>query len=76
MDTTIRNLDEEAYRRLKARAALEGKSVGEAASESFRAYVARPFPAKRRPFRDLPVFRFPKGNERLSEQIDKVLYGG
>ena len=29
MDRTIRNLDEEAYRELKARAALTGKTVGE-----------------------------------------------
>ena len=34
MDTTVRNLDEEAYRRAKARAALEGKNIGEVISEA------------------------------------------
>ena len=36
MDITIRNLDEEAYRRIKARAALEGVTLGEAVSEAIR----------------------------------------
>ena len=42
MDTTIRNLDEGAYRSLKARAALAGKTVGEMVNEAIRAYLARP----------------------------------
>ena len=33
MDTTIRNLSEDAYRRLKARAALEGRPIGVVLSE-------------------------------------------
>ena len=44
MDTTIRNLDEAAYRELKARAALEGKTIGEAVNEAIRAYLAHPDP--------------------------------
>lgn len=39
MDTTIRNLDPEAYRRFKARAALEGRTLGEAVSEAMQRYV-------------------------------------
>ena len=39
MDTTVRNLDPDAYRRIKARAALDGKTVGEAVSEAMRRYV-------------------------------------
>jgi plasmid stability protein len=41
MDTTIRNLDDEAYRRIKSRAALEGRTLGEAVSEAIRRYVAQ-----------------------------------
>ncbi len=44
MDTTIRNLDEEAYRRIKSRAALEGRTLGEAVSEAIRRYVAEGSP--------------------------------
>jgi plasmid stability protein len=37
MDRTIRNLDEDVYRRLKARAALRGATVGELMNEAIRA---------------------------------------
>ncbi len=54
MDTTIRNLDETAYRQLKARAALEGKTIGEMVNEAIRAFLARPdLLPKRDSLRDL-----------------------
>lgn len=76
MDTTIRNLDERAYRRLKARAALEGKTIGELVNEAIRAFLARPEPPRRpRSLREFAPEPYPEGNERLSEEIDAVLYG-
>ena len=45
MDTTIRNLDDSAYRALKARAALEQRSIGELVSDAIRQYLVRPIPA-------------------------------
>lgn len=76
MNTTIRNLDETAYRRLKARAAIEGRTVGELINEAIRAYLTQheTFP-KRGSLRDLEPQIYPKGSERLSEQIDAILYG-
>ena len=41
MDTTIRNLDEQAYRALRARAVLQGRNVGDLLNEAMRAYLAR-----------------------------------
>ena len=41
MDTTIRNLDEQAYRALRARAVLEGRTVGELIGEAIRGYLLR-----------------------------------
>lgn len=77
MDKTIRNLDEHAYRRLKAHAALHGLTMGEAISEAMRTYLARrPRFEKTRRFRDLPTTDLGEGNERLSEQVDEILYGG
>lgn len=76
VDTTIRNLDDEAYRAAKARAALEGRPVGEVVSEAIRAYVARPPPGRKRSVRTWKPEDFGKGTERLSEEIDEVLYGG
>ena len=76
MDTTIRNLDETAYRELKARAALEGRTIGETLNEAIRAYLAgHPAPGRRGTLRDLAPRAFPEGNERLSEDIDLVVYG-
>jgi plasmid stability protein len=76
MDRTIRNLDEDVYRRLKARAALRGTTVGELMNEAIRAWLARPESGPgRRSLSDLEPEPYPEGNERLSEEIDAVAYG-
>jgi plasmid stability protein len=41
MDTTVRNLDEQAYRELRARAVLEGRTVGDLITEAIRSYLVR-----------------------------------
>jgi plasmid stability protein len=76
MDTTIRNLDERTYRALKARAALTGRTIGETLNEAMSLYLARPteFPVTGS-LADLTPIAYPKGNERLSEEVDSVLYG-
>ena len=76
MDATIRNLDPRAHRALKAPASLEGKPIGEAAGEAIRAYVG--WPGRREKggrLASLVPEEFPPGNERLSEEIDSVVYG-
>jgi plasmid stability protein len=76
MDTTIRNIDEAAYRVLKARAALAGKTIGEMVNEAIRSYLARPdLLPKRGSLRDITPESYPEGNERLSEEIDVIVYG-
>jgi hypothetical protein len=76
MDTTIRNIDEKAYRALKARAALSGKTVGETVNEAIRAYLARPDRTQGTgSLSELVPRAYPKGNERLSEEVDAVVYG-
>jgi hypothetical protein len=76
MDTTIRNLDPQAYRALRARAVLEGRTVGELISEAIRGYLARA--TAKRPggtLRALQPEPYPEGNERLSLDIDAIVYG-
>lgn len=76
VDTTIRNLDERVYHKLKARAALTGKTIGEALNDAIRAYLARPdFVPKTASLRDLTPEPYPPGNERLSSEIDRIVYG-
>ena len=77
MDTTIRNLDEHAYRKLKARAAILGKTVGETVTDAIRVYLDRPeLLPKSGSLRDLAPEPYPDGNERLSSEIDMIVYGG
>lgn len=76
MDTTIRNIDEKIYRALKARAALAGKTMGDVVNEAICAYLARPdMHTRRSSLGNLKPENYPKGNERLSEEIDRVVYG-
>ena len=76
MDTTIRNLDEAAYRELKAKAALLGKTIGELMNEAIRAYLAQAIWAPRRgSLRDLVPESYGEGSESLSEEIDAIVYG-
>jgi hypothetical protein len=76
VDTTIRNLDPRAYRQLKARAAQEGRTIGEVVSEAIRAYVARPLEGEGRlSLGDWAPEPYPEGDERLSEQVDRIVYG-
>lgn len=76
MDTTVRNLDEATYRELKARAALEGKTIGELMNEAMRAYLDRvdALP-KRGSLADLLPEDYPDEAARLSEEIDAIVYG-
>jgi plasmid stability protein len=76
VDSTIRNLDERAYRALKARAALAGKTMGQVVSEAIRAYLARPESLRKQgTLLDLTPEPYPDGSELLSEQIDAIVYG-
>jgi plasmid stability protein len=75
VDTTIRNLDEDAYRRLRARAVLSGQTTGALVSEAIRSYLARPQPGETSSLADLVPEDYGKGQERLSEEIDAVVYG-
>jgi plasmid stability protein len=76
MDTTIRNLDEAAYRALKARAAIRGTTIGELMNDAIRLYLAstEAFPKTRSILDKVPV-EFPEGDEHLSDDIDLIVYG-
>ena len=76
MDTTVRNLDEQVYRAIRARAVLESRTVGDLINEAMRAYLAR-VEVRQRPssLRRLKPEPFPDGNEHLSTEIDAIVYG-
>jgi plasmid stability protein len=74
MDTIIRNLDDQAYKALRARAVLEGRTVGEVINDAIHGYLARPTPGKGS-LRALEPILLPPGNENLSSEIDQIVYG-
>ncbi|MFQ6129116.1 MAG: hypothetical protein ACE5QW_09480 [Thermoplasmata archaeon] len=75
MDTTIRGLDEETYRKTKAKAALLGLSVGQAVNDALRKWVAESEERPTRSILDMEPVPLGKGTERLSEEIDEIVYG-
>lgn len=77
MDKVIRNLDGRAYRSLKARAAAEGKTMGQMVSEAIVAYLARPTSAAmgNSSLADLIPEDLGPGTEILSGNVDTIAYG-
>jgi len=76
MDTTVRNLDESAYRATAPRrAVMEGRTVGALITEAIRGiWRAQPF----RGASSLRLLRpepYPPGSEQLSMEIDEIVYG-
>lgn len=74
LNITLRDLDPQTYKALRARAALEGRTLGEAINQAIRDYLARPIPGKRS-LREWKPISFPPGNENLSSDFDRILYG-
>ena len=74
MDTTIRNIDENVYRKLKAKAALEGLSVGEAITEAIKTWLGYR-KEKKSSILNIKSVRSKRRNKMLSVEVDKILYG-
>ena len=75
MQITIKNIDEKTFREFKAAAIGNGMKMGAAitlAMEKFKQELLR----KKGKFTDLEPINWGKGTEHLSEEMDKILYGG
>lgn len=77
MTISARNVEEHAYEQFRLIAMQRKKTVGEALTEAMNEWSARQSAVKKFPFRDMkvPATGWGPGTERLSEQIDEVLYG-
>jgi hypothetical protein len=78
MDITIRDIDEELYRRAKARAALMETTIGRVLNMAIERWLedeqqGRP---KKGLTQLLSPIRFGKGTEHASERVDELVYGG
>ena len=76
LNITIRNINDSAYRKLKAKAAVENISVGAAVTQAIEVWLSKS-KSKKGKVSILDIKPVPMGNKNkyLSEEIDKILYG-
>lgn len=73
MDTLIRNIDAPTYRATRARAALEGRSVGEVVTTALRDYLAHNTGAENpNPLLDQPIA--PAHDNHTGTHVDEVVF--
>jgi hypothetical protein len=72
VDVLIKNVDEAAYKTAKMLALKNEKRVGEVVSEAI-VFLARQ--REKKGLRGVRPVRLGKGTERLSMEIDEILYG-
>jgi hypothetical protein len=77
---TVRNIDEEIWRKFKAKTAEQKLRTGDALTEAMEVWIEEKENKKARPdprnFSKLAGFIKTKKKVRWSEEIDKTLYGG
>ncbi len=70
---TVRDVDEETFKEFKSRAAISGDKLGNLLNFAMIKYMGDVRTGKK--FSDLKPFSWGKGSEKISEQIDEILYG-
>ena len=73
MQLSVRDVDDRVFKKFKAWAAEEDMPIGKALTMAMDQFIAWRNP-KIKPT-DIKPINLGKGSERLSEEIDKVLYG-
>ena len=78
MDITIREIDEDLYRQVKARAALIETTIGRVVNLALEKWLEQEEKGKGRKslLELLKPVRFGKGTEHSSERVDELVYGG
>jgi len=77
---SVRDVDEETFRKFRARAIAERKKIGDALTALMMRYLKEKEKRKDehwkkvRALADAKPLNFSPGNERLSEQVDEILY--
>ena len=76
MNITIRDVDENIFRRFKAEAVKEGIQLGRALTRAMKFWLKRKTQVKpKKNLLELKPFDWGKGTERSSIEVDQILYG-
>jgi len=75
MNITIRDIDEVVFRSFKARAVEEGMKLGEAVTQAMELWIKQRNTKLKASLLDIKPFNWGEGTEKVSVQIDQVLYG-
>ena len=71
MQLSVKDVDERVFRELKAESVREGVKIGKALNWAMKSWLDK---KPRLRFLDLKPKDWGKGTERVSEEIDKLLY--
>jgi len=74
MNVIIRDLDEAVYKKFKAKAMEEDMKLGEALTEAMNMWINQRIIKRRTSLRDIKPFNWGVGTEKVSVDIDKMLY--
>lgn len=75
MNITIRDVDENIFRRFKAEAVRDGIQLGKALTGAMKFWLKRKKPAKpQKSLLELRPFDWGKGTEKSSVEVDQILY--
>ncbi|MEM2935742.1 MAG: hypothetical protein QW231_01020 [Candidatus Bathyarchaeia archaeon] len=75
MNITVRDLNESVFKRFKAKAVEEGMKLGEALTQAMELWVKQRAVKPRASLLDIRPFNWGEGTERVSVEIDQILYG-
>ena len=75
MNLTIRGLNESVFRKFKAKAVEEGMKLGEALTQAMDIWIRQIADKPELSILNLEAFDWGKGTEKVSVEIDKVIYG-
>ena len=75
MNITIRDLNEDVFRRFKARAAENGTKLGTALTQAMQLLIEKGNEKPTKKLSSIRPFSWGKGTESTSNEIDALLYG-
>ena len=75
MNITVRGVDEEVFRRFKARAVEEGMRLGEALTQAMEMWLQQRSLKPKARLLDIRPFNWGEGSKRVSVEIDRIIYG-